>query len=87
MKLMVVYTLIGQLYTRTQCALATISPTNQAPTMLSDVLKKLSVLPERINEIKRSSARAGVVAALSQAKAWLAELDPADLATGYPSLK
>ena len=37
--------------------------------------------------MKRSSARAGAVTALSRAKAWLAELDPADLATGYPSLK
>ena len=31
--------------------------------------------------------RAGAVAALSQAKAWLLELDPADIAIGYPSLK
>ena len=86
-KLKAVYTLDEQLYTGTQCALATISPTNQAPTLLSDVLKKLSVLPKRTNEMKRSSARAGAVTALSQAKAWLAELDLADIATGYPSLK
>ena len=31
--------------------------------------------------------RAVVVAALSRAKAWLSELDPADLASGYPSFK
>ena len=37
--------------------------------------------------MKRSSARAGAVTALSRAKAWLAELDPADIATRYPSLK
>ena len=37
--------------------------------------------------MKRSSARAGAVIALSWAKAWLPELDPADMATGYPSLK
>ena len=87
MKLKAVYTLVEQLYTGTQRALATISPTNQAPTLLSDVLKKLSVLPARIDEMKRSSARAGAVTALSRAKAWLAELDPAEIATGYPSLK
>ena len=52
-----------------------------------DVLKKLSVLPQRFNELRRSSARAGAVAALSRAKAWLPELDPADIAIGYPSLK
>ena len=86
-KLIAVYTLVEQLYTGTQRTLATISPTNQAPTLLSDVLKKLSVLPARIEEIKRSSARAGAVTALSQAKAWQPELDLANLATGYPSLK
>ena len=86
-KLKAVYTLVEQLYTGTQHELATISPTNQAPTLLSDVLKKLSILPERINKMNRSSARVGAVIALSRAKAWLAELDPADLPTRYPSLK
>ena len=56
MKLKAVYTLVEQLYTGTQHTLATISPTNQAPTLLSDVLKQLSVLSARIKEIKRSSA-------------------------------
>lgn len=37
--------------------------------------------------MKRSSARVGAVTALSQAKAWLAELDLAEIAIGYPSLK
>ena len=87
MKLKAVYTLVEQLYTRTQRALATISPTNQAPTLLIDVLKKLSVLPARIDEMKRSSARASAVTALSRAKAWVPELDLVDVATGYPSLK
>ena len=86
-KLKAVYTLVEQLYTRAQRALATVALSNEAPTLLVDVLKKLSVLPQRFNELKRSSARAGVVAALSRAKAWLPELDPADIAIGYPSLK
>ena len=76
-KLKAVYTLVEQLYTGAQRALATISPSNQAPTLLVDVLRKLSVLPERFSEMKRSSARAGAVTALSWAKAWLLELDPA----------
>ena len=87
MKLKAVYTLVEQLYTGTQRTLATISPTNQGPNMLSDVLKKLAILPTRIQEIKRSCARAGAVTALSHAKAWVRELDPADVASGYPSLK
>src|SRR5215216_4511304 len=86
-KLKAVYTLVEQLYTGTQRVLATLYPTNRAPTLLSDVLKKLSVLPARIDEMKRSSARAGAVTALSRAKAWLPELDPANISTGCPSLK
>mgnify|MGYP001014972826 CR=1 FL=1 len=48
-KLKAVYTLVEQLYTGTQRALAAISPTDQTPNMLIDVLKKLSVLPERFD--------------------------------------
>ena len=87
MQLNAVSTLAEQLYTGTQCALAAISPTGQAPTMLIDVLKKLSVLPVRFDEIKRSSAKVDAVMALSRAKAWVPELDPYEVATGYPSLK
>nr|XP_020164761.1 MICOS complex subunit MIC60-like [Aegilops tauschii subsp. strangulata] len=50
-KLKAVYTLVEQLYTGTQRALAAISPTGQAPTMLIDVLKKLSMLPVRFDEL------------------------------------
>ena len=86
-KLKVVYTLVEQLYTGAQRALATVALSNEAPTLLVDVLRKLSVLPQWFNEIKRSSARVGVVTALSRAKAWLPELDPTDISIGYPSLK
>ena len=84
-KLKAVYTLVEQLYTRTQRALATISPANQAPTLLVEVLRKLSVLSERFNEMKQSSVRSGAVTALSRAKAWLPELDPVDISTGRVS--
>ena len=76
-----------QLYTGDQCILATISPVNQEPNLLSDVLKKLSIFPARFQETKRSCARAGAVLALSHSKAWMPELDPADIMKGYPSLK
>ena len=79
--------MVEQLYTGAQRALATISPSNEAPTLLVDVLRKLSVLPERCSEMKRSSARAGAVTALSREKAWLPELDPADISIEYPSFK
>ena len=86
-KLKAVYTLVEQLYTGAQRALAASSPTSQAPTLLIDVLKKLPMLPSRFEEMKRSSARVGAVTALSRAKAWVPELDPSEVATGYPSLK
>ena len=54
---------------------------------MQDVLKSLVFLPQRIQALRRSSSRVGVVAALSRPKAWLPELDPADLALGYPTLK
>ena len=86
-KLKAVYTLVEKLYTGAQRTLATISLENQEPNLSSDVLKKLSILPARFHEIKRSCARAGAVTTLSYAKAWVPELDPTDVASGYPSLK
>ena len=76
-----------QLYTGSQRALAVVALSNEVPTHLADVLRRLAVLPQRFQELRRASARAGAIAALSRAKAWLPELDPADIALGYPSLK
>ena len=86
-KLKAVYTLVEQLYTGSQRALAVVDLSNEVPTLLTDVLKRLAVLPLWFNELRRSSTRAGAVTALSRAKAWLPELDPVDIAIGYPSLK
>ena len=86
-KLKAVYTLVEQLYTRAQRTIASISPSKQTPSLLSNVLSSLFVLPARIEENKRLTARASAITALSRAKAWQSELDPAELATGCPSLK
>ena len=86
-KLKAVYTLVEQLYTGSQRALAVVALSNEVPIHLADVLRRLAVLPQRFQELRRASARAGAIAALSRAKAWLPELDPADIALGYPSLK
>ena len=40
--------------------------------------------PAQIEEIKRSAARAGALLALTRAKAGIADLDPVDIAKGYP---
>ena len=45
------------------------------------------MLPQRVEELKLSAARAGAITALSRAKAWQAELDPEELASGFPRLK
>ena len=51
-KLKAVYTLVEQLYTGAQRALATVALSNESPMLLVDVLRKLFVLPQRLNEIK-----------------------------------
>src|SRR3954467_8876915 len=86
-KLKAVYTLVEQLYTGSQRAFAVVDLSNDIPHLLADMLKRLAVLPQRVQELRRASARAGAIAALSRAKAWIPELDPADLSLGYPSLK
>lgn len=79
--------MVEQLYTGAQRTIAAISPSKKTPSLLSNVLRSLSDLPPRIEENKRSSARADALTALSWAKAWQSELDPAELATGCPSFK
>ena len=41
--------------------------------------------PSQIAEVKRSAARAGALSTLTRAKAWIADLDPADIGKVYPS--
>ena len=86
-KLKAVYTLAEQLYSGSQRALAVVALSNTPPCLLHDVLKHLAVLPQRIKDLRQASERAGAVAALSRAKAWVPELDLDDLTLGYPILK
>ena len=44
-KLKAVHTLVEQLYIGSQHALASVALSNEVPTLLVDVLRKLSVLP------------------------------------------
>ena len=48
---------------------------------------KLSVLPTRVEKMKKSAARTGAINALIRAKAWVPDFDPIEAAQGYPSLK
>src|SRR3954471_3454048 len=87
MKLKAAYTLIEQLYTGAQRAITTASHNNSAPSLIQDTLKRLSMLPARIEELKKSAARTGAINALIRAKAWVPDFDPVEAAQGYPSLK
>ena len=79
------YTLIEQLYTGAQRIICASSYDNAAPTLIKDTLARLSMTPAQIEEVKRSAARAGALLALTRAKAWIADLDPVDIAKGFPS--
>ena len=45
------------------------------------------MLPARVEELKKVAARAGALTALTRAKVWVPDLDPVDVAKGFPSLK
>ena len=85
MKLKAAYTLIEQLYTCAQRVICAASYNNPAPTLIKDTLARLSMTPAQIEERKRSAARAGPLLARTRAKAWIADLDPVDIAKGFPS--
>ena len=86
-RLKAVYTLVEQLYTGTQRTIAAAMHKKSPPTLSKVTLERLSVLPQRIDDLKRASAGAGALTALSRAKAWQADLDTEDLANGCPSVK
>lgn len=86
-KLKAAYTLIEQLYTGAQRIICTASHNKPPPTLIKETLERLSILPARFEELKRSAARAGALTALTRAKAWVPDLDPVDVGKGYPSLR
>ena len=82
-----VYTLVEQLYTGAQRAICTASNNHPPPSLIKETLEKLSMMPARIVELKKSAARSGALTALARAKAWISDLDPEDVGNGYPSQK
>ena len=83
-KLKAAYTLIEELYIGAQGVICAASYNKPQPTLIKDTLAKLSMTPAQIEEVKRSTARAGALSALTRAKAWIADLDPEDIAKCYP---
>ena len=82
-KLKAAYTLIEQSYTGIQLVICTASHNKPPPTLIKETLEKLSMLPAQLDEIKRSATRSGALTALIQAKAWVPDLDSADIGSGY----
>ena len=54
---------------------------------IKNVLENLFVIPQYIPELKRSATRSGAIYALSRALAYREELDPKELAKGFPEFK
>ena len=87
MKLKAAYTLIEQLYSGSQRAICTAAYNKPPPTLIKETIEKLAMLPARLDELKRSAARSGALTALIRAKAWILDLEPADIIKGYPGVK
>ena len=67
------------MYTGAQGVICAASYNKPPPTLIKDTLAKLSMTPAQLEEVKRSTARAGALSALTRAKAWIADLDPEDI--------
>ena len=87
MKLKTAYTLIEQLFSGSQRAICTTAYSKPPPSLIKETIKKLAMLPARINELKKSAARSGALTALIRAKAWIPDLELADIIKGYPGVK
>ena len=69
MKLKAAYTLMEQLYSRSQRAICTAAYNKPAPSLIKETLEKLAMLPAQITDLKKAAARAGALTALIRAKA------------------
>ena len=87
MKLKAAYTLMEQLYSGSHRAICTAAYNQPAPSLIKETLEKLAMLPARITELKKVAVRAGALTALIRAKAWIPDLEAADIMKGYPSVK
>lgn len=86
-KLKALYTLIKRLYTGSSAAVNIVRGWENPPQSLAALLNELSTAPEWIEHLKLPACRKGVMRAMTLAKAYHPELDPALLAGGYPEFK
>ena len=86
-KLRALYMLIKQLFIGGAAAVNAVRGWEKPPQQLATLLSELSTVPEWIEHLKRSSCRKGVMRAMTLAKAYHPEMDPALFASGYPEFK
>ncbi|KAI4979697.1 hypothetical protein ZWY2020_016450 [Hordeum vulgare] len=82
-----IYTLTEQLYTGSVLTVKAVMGAKEPITSIKKVLGCLSTLPPQIGELTRSAARKGVLTALSRCLAYGPEINPKEVAAGFPQLK
>ena len=82
-----IYTLTEQLYTGSVLTVKAVMGAKEPITSIKKVLGCLSTLPPQIGELTRSAARKGVLTALSRCLAYAPEINPEEVAAGFPQLK
>ena len=87
LKLKPLYSLSEQLYASSLCTIRAVMTERGVPKFMKGVLEVLSTIPRQIEELKRSAARKGAMAALRRSLAYAPELNPAEMMDGFPQLK
>ena len=82
-----IYTLTEQLYTGSVLTVKAVMGAKEPITSIKKMLGCLSTLPPQIGELTRSAARKGVLTTLSRCLAYATEINPEEVAAGFPQLK
>ncbi|KAI4999527.1 hypothetical protein ZWY2020_004116 [Hordeum vulgare] len=82
-----IYTLTEQLYTGSVLTVKAVMGAKEPITSIKKMLGCLSTLPPQIGELTRSAARKGVLTTLSRCLAYAPEINPEEVAAGFPQLK
>ena len=82
-----IYTLTEQLYTGSVLTVKAVMGAKEPITSIKKILGCLSTLPPQIGELTRSAARKGALTTLSRCPAYAPEINPEEVAAGFPQLK
>ena len=82
-----IYTLTEQLYTGSVLTVKAVMGAKEPITSIKKMLGCLSTLPPQIGELTRSAARKGALTTLSRCLAYAPEINPEEVAAGFPQLK